>query len=114
MHTTDHDPTALLGKPLPNPSPWESLALHARWLADYADKCAQAAPEILAPVGDEDALAELDDRALNVRSIAAACRRHTYRQLRDNGTSVEDIAEAWGVSISAIYKVLGGPPRAKR
>lgn len=108
---TIHDPTEVLGEPLPATTPWESLAQQARWLADLAEQCAQAAPETLAPTDSRDVLAELDARALAVRSAAAACRRHTYRQLRDGGADVADIAAAWAVSAKAVYKVLSGPQR---
>jgi hypothetical protein len=102
-----HDPMELLGEPLPEPlDPWKALADQARWLADYAERCAAVEPEILAPVGDHDALAELDARALAVRSLAAACRRHTYQALRDGGASVSDIAEAWGRTRQSVNQVL--------
>lgn len=48
----------------------------------------------------------LDTRALNTRSVTAACRRHTYQQLRDAGWSVADIAAHTDTSTKAVYKVL--------
>lgn len=108
---TGHDPLEILGEPLPVPTPWESLAQHARWLAEYAEVAAKVNPIDLAPIDDRDFLAELDARALAIRSIAAACRRHTYQALRDDGVPVSAIAEAWSVSDQAVYKVLNGPQR---
>ncbi len=106
---TAHDPLEALGEPLLTPTPWQSLAQHARWLAEYAEKAAVTDPIILAPIDDRDFLAELDERTLAIRGIAAACRRHTYQALRDQGVPVAGIAEAWGVSVQAVYKVLNGP-----
>ncbi|MEU7480568.1 hypothetical protein AB0A63_31635 [Lentzea sp. NPDC042327] len=108
---TAHDPLGALGEPLPTPSPWESLARHARWLAEYAEKAAATDPIVLAPIDDRDFLAELDERALAIRGIAAACRRHTYQTLREQGVPVAGIAQAWGVSAQAVYKVLSGPKK---
>jgi hypothetical protein len=109
--TTDHDPMALLdGPPLPNPTPWESLAQQARWLAEYAERCAKAAPQDLLPAADStDVLLEdLDGRLSAINHVVAACRSHTYRALADAGIGVDAIAAARGVSVQAIYKALRG------
>lgn len=112
--TTNFDPMALLGPDLPIPTVWEGLARHARWLADHAEKLAAMDPADRIrhdEDGDEelDHLALLDERALGVRSLVAACRRDTYRALRDEGWSVKKIADHWGVSVKAIYKILERP-----
>jgi hypothetical protein len=53
----------------------------------------------------------LDERALAVRSLVAACRRHTYETLRANDWTVQQIADHWSVSNKAVYKVLAGPAK---
>lgn len=86
--------------------PWVSLAQQARWLADAAERVAQLDPADRLEI-DTDELDMLDTRALNVRSVVATCRRHTYQKLRDEGWSVADIAAGSGSSIQAIYKIFG-------
>lgn len=114
--TDDHDPMALLGEPEPVPTVWESLAQQTQWLADLAQRAATLAPEhrISRPDGAEDddvaetdLLADLDARWQAIRAVVAACRRETYQELREQGWSVQQIAEHWGVSDKAVYKVLG-------
>jgi hypothetical protein len=114
VSTDDFDPMTLLGGALPAPSAWESLARHARWLADHAEKVAAMDPSARVRYdedGDEDLdhLALLDKRALGVRGLVAACRRDTYQALLDEGWSVKKIARHWGVSNKAVYKSLGRP-----
>ncbi len=102
----DHDPMALLdGPPLPPPDPWESLARQAQGLTDFAGELGAMLPTDLVPTDERDLLAELDQRALAIQAIAAACRSHTYLALRDTMRATE-IADAFGVSKQAVHKVL--------
>lgn len=91
----------------PPTDPWVSLAQQARWLADAAERVAKQNPaDRLDTDTDINELDMLDTRALNARSVAAACRRHTYQALRDAGWSVADIAAHADTSTKAVYKVL--------
>jgi len=112
---TEHDPFAVFERAdeVPNPTPWESLANQATWLAQLATKTAALPPEdrmTLSPDSlepDVDLLAELDSRALAVRAAVAACRRDTWRALRDRGWTLAQIADHWGVTPQAVSKALG-------
>lgn len=85
--------------------PWVSLAQQARWLADAAERVAKQNPADRLDTNMNE-LDILDTRALNARSVVAACRRHTYQALRDAGWSVADIAAHADTSTKAIYKIL--------
>jgi hypothetical protein len=69
--------------PLPTPTVWESLATRARWLADHAQRLADMDPVDLVPIppsddfddGGRDHLAELEESATLIYSLAFACRR---------------------------------------
>lgn len=113
-----HDPMAALpSDPRPNPTPWESLAQQARRLAELADRCAAMPPADLAPVhdvdGTADLLADLDSRALAIRSVVAACRRATWQELADQGHTAADIARMWGVTRQAVSQTLVRPNRPR-
>lgn len=106
-----HDPmTAITGDDIHALSPWESLAQQARRLADLADRYAAAAPEGLAPADDlddpHDILADLDARALAIRSVVSACRRATWQRLRDQGQTFAEIGRQWGCSGANVRQVL--------
>lgn len=108
----EHDPHALLGGGDPQPGPWESLARHARWLADMAEHCATLDPVDLAPAEGHDPLAELDQRAIAVRTLVAACRRATFAALREGGMSQGEIAELWDIPQQSVSRTLRrGPGR---
>ena len=114
MSSDEFDPMALLGDSLTakTTTPWESLALHAQWLADHIARIAAMDPADRIKWdenGDEDLdhLAVLDHRAKSITALAAACRRDTYRALLDQGWTVKKIAKHWGVSDKAVYKSLG-------
>lgn len=94
-----HDPMTALGtEPEPAPTPWESLAQQARWLADQADRLADLDPVDLAPTEDQpDQLAILDERIRALTSTAAACRRATWTAIADR-TSQSEVARLWGIS----------------
>lgn len=98
----------------PEPTSWESLARHARSLADLADQCAAMSPAALAPVdGSADRLAELDARARNMVSLAAACRRATWQALADQGMDGAAIGRLWGKQRSTVGKALKAPHRPR-
>ncbi|MFE5565965.1 hypothetical protein ACFQ68_13345 [Amycolatopsis japonica] len=114
----EFDPTALLGEPLPALSPWEALAQHARWLADHAEHLASVPPEQLAPhftdTGDPeddvpalvDELGVLNSRATGIQALVAACRRHAWQQLADQGKTHAEIAAMWNVKRQAVGNAL--------
>ncbi|WP_043738411.1 hypothetical protein [Nocardia asiatica] len=110
---TGHDPLAALEESDAIPSPWESLARHARWLADRAEECAALSPADLAPSAGRDFLAELDQRALAVVGAVATCRRATWQQLADEGLTRAEIGRRWGVTRAAVSNALSqaGRPR---
>lgn len=93
---------------------WQTLMLLARGLADEADSTAQTAPEQRVtwrgPNIERDLLARLDQNCQAIQQAASACRRHTYQQLVEQGWSVQQIADHWGVTVGAIYKVLARKP----
>lgn len=106
-----HDPMAVIpGDDLPLPSPWESLAQQARWLAELAERHAHTPASELVPILDDDApsdvLAELDARALAIRSVVSACRRATWQTLRDQGQTFAEIGRQWGCSGANVRQVL--------
>ncbi|MBV8932730.1 MAG: hypothetical protein JO285_09315 [Kutzneria sp.] len=114
MSSDEFDPMPLFGDALPAPTttPWESLALHAQWLADHIAAIAAMDPAERIKWGehsdeDLDQLAVLDHRAKSITALAAACRRDTYRALLEQGWTVKKIAKHWGVSDKAVYKSLG-------
>jgi hypothetical protein len=113
-----HDPMqALPDEAVERPSPWASLAQQARWLADLADRYATADPLDLQPSSDEDGqhdpLADIDARALAIRSVAAACRRATWQALNDRGARPAEIAARWGVSRQNVSQILAGKDRPR-
>jgi len=121
---TEHDPLDAAGVEREDtPTPWASLAQQCRWLAEMADTLAAADPASLAParpddpdVDDEepaDRLAMLDECALAIRSVVAACRRATWQHLLDAGRSMTDIAEMWGITRQAVSQTLTSPGRPR-
>ncbi|CRK57082.1 hypothetical protein [Alloactinosynnema sp. L-07] len=92
-------------------SPWESLARHARWLADHAEHVATLSPaERYEPSTDQEAdvdhLAAIQERVDALSSVAAACRRQTWQALVDEGWSQKRIADRWGVTNKAVSAAL--------
>jgi uncharacterized protein YerC len=98
------------------PTVWESLAWQARQLAEQVERVAALAPADRRQHAPDDnvtvdELSMLDQRALDVRALAAACRRDTYQALRDeHGWTVARIAKHYNVTDKAVYKVLSGGP----
>ncbi|WP_405490446.1 hypothetical protein [Nocardia sp. NBC_00511] len=109
-----HDPLAALeNEDLPTPTPWESIAQQARWLAEAADRCASMAAADLAPTEDADPLADLDARARALVGAAAACRRYTWQQLVDSGQSYAAVGRLWGNALSTVRNALVAQDRAR-
>lgn len=118
----EHDPFALLAgtEPVPPPSPWESLARHARELADMAERWANVPPADLAPrweqTGDPDddvpvladPLRDLTEAGQIAQRLAAACRREVWARLHDGGLGMtyQQIAALWGVKKAAVGNAL--------
>ncbi|MFC4373302.1 hypothetical protein ACFO5K_04235 [Nocardia halotolerans] len=109
-----HDPMSAFPPERPEPAdPWESLAAQARALADLADQLAARDPADLAPTDGHDPLAELDERALAVRGVVAACRRATWQSLVDGGLTGSEIGRRWDTTPQNVSQVLRGGKRAR-
>lgn len=110
MAKSEHDPMELLGDPVATPSPWKSLAEHARGLARLADFYAEQTPAAMVPIADgendHDPLEQIHIRALNLVAIAGACRRATWQTLRDEGMTGAAIAALWDVTPQQVSKTL--------
>lgn len=93
------------------PSAWETLAQRCRELAHLADKGAAlaAAADTADPEAAATAFNDLHERVDEgwqaVRRAAGECRQDTYRTLRQR-MDVEQIAEAFVCSATAVYKIL--------
>jgi hypothetical protein len=124
----EHDPFAPLDgvAPVPPPSPWESLARHARALAEMAERWAKVPPRDLAPrweqTGDPDddvpilvdPLRDLTEAGQIAQRLAGMCRRDVWARLHDGGRGLthEQIAELWGVKRAAVGNALARGERA--
>ena len=103
---------------VPHPTGWESLEHAITRLTHVAERAAALAPEdriVLSPdLADEpetDLLAMMDEAALGVRAAVAACRRDTWRSLRDRGWTLARIADHWGITPQAVSKAIGRRPK---
>lgn len=122
-HTQDpFDPFELVpdADPVPQPTVWESLARHARELAEMAEQWATVPPEDLAPrfeqTGDPDddvpvlvdPLRTLTEYGQTVQRLAAACRRDVWARLHNEGHGLtqQQIADRWGVKRAAVGNAL--------
>ncbi|HEY3478420.1 MAG TPA: hypothetical protein VGL02_05905 [Streptomyces sp.] len=116
------DPFAAVAdaEPVPPPSPWESLARHARWLAEMADRMAAVPPAELAPrweqTGDPDddvpvlvdPLRDLTEAGQIAQRLTGACRRDVWARLHDGGRGMtyDQIAALWQIKKAAVGNAL--------
>ncbi|WP_157119782.1 hypothetical protein [Nocardia xishanensis] len=82
-------------------------------MADVADRCATIDPADLAPTDDRDLLAELDERALAIRSVVAACRRATWSALHEETGNYSAVARMWGVTPQNVRQAIAAPDRPR-